>query len=444
MAVDLDVDERNRIIGDNLRKYRQLKGLTQDELADGLCSVSQLSKVENGKTYLKRTMLKQMADRLDVPLERIESADALLEELTELLQLAKDYYTARNVTKSLEHLEQVIEKCEEFGYSKLLVDALHEKCYILLLEKKAHGEVMRLVEQVLERKLYQTPSQKMLMLLDIGQAYDMSGDQQAAFDCYLRADEEYEFIEAEGEHSKLRYAVSLGLAKYHCIMGNYRASMRYAEKAERVAVHTNTHLYRIRSHYFKAIPLRRMGETQKAEQIYLEALKETHDNSLLVDVAIISNNLGEIYQERGELGPALQFYQRSYNMFNLVGAGLQLFQPLLHMAELACQNEDHGKAQEFIQEIFTICDQEEGRAYRERASGLRLLAQVKLSLQDTKSFEDHMLQALRIYQDHNVWDAAYEVAVEMAEHYSQFDSARSVELFRQAVEYNKTVKSLRR
>ncbi|MGZ4164333.1 MAG: helix-turn-helix domain-containing protein, partial [Tumebacillaceae bacterium] len=113
MLATHDVDERNKIIGENLRKYRLLKGLTQDELAEGICSISQLSKIENGKTYVKRALLKQMAERLSVTIERIESTDALQEELSDTLQLAKDAFTTTNYDKAYELVSDVIRKGEE-------------------------------------------------------------------------------------------------------------------------------------------------------------------------------------------------------------------------------------------------------------------------------------------------------------------------------------------
>ncbi|KEO84696.1 helix-turn-helix domain-containing protein [Tumebacillus flagellatus] len=444
MAVGVDVDERNRIIGDNLRKYRLLKGMTQDELAVGLCSVSQLSKIENGKTYLKRTMLKQMADRLGVPLERLESGDAILEELKELLQVSRDYHTARNIPKALEQLEQVIKLADDFGYLQVLVDAIHDKCFILLYENKAHAEVIKLAGHILSRELFQSVSQKMWTLLILGEAYDFSGDQQAAFDCYLRADQEYEFLERDGDHSKLLYKVLSGLTKFHSLMGNNRASLRYAEKAEREAISTNTHLFRIRAFYLKAIPLRLLGEEEKAEQIYLEALQEANGNSLLLDVAIISNNLGEIYQERGEFGRALEYFQRSYNVFSLMEAGLYLYMPLMHLAEVAFLHHEHDKCLDYLREIFQLCEQAGVSSYRERAGALRFLAKLKFEQGEVQSFEELMLEAVQIYHQHNVLDEAYEISVELAEYYSQTDSVRSVQLYKQAVEYNKTLKSMRR
>ncbi|PWK13466.1 tetratricopeptide repeat protein [Tumebacillus permanentifrigoris] len=443
MAVGLDVDERNRIIGDNLRKYRLLKGLTQDDLADGLCSVSQLSKVENGKTYVKRTMLKQMADRLGVTVERIESADALFEELTETLQLAKDYVSAKSYEIALDMLELMIPQCVEFGYQKLRVEALHLK-FIILIEQQAYTTVILLAEQALEDELYVSSVQKMMLLLDAGLAYEMSGNQQAAFDCYLRADEEFESIEGEGEHSQFRHTILFGLAKFHGVMGNDRACLRYAEKAEREAIAANMHLRRIRCYYLKAIPLRRLGDIDKAEQIYLEALKETQDNSFLLDTAIIQNNLGEVYQDRGETGLAQQCFKRALQLFELLDAGLYLYRPQANLAELEFMNKNYDRALSYVESMFCLCENLGVNAYRELAGTLRLKAKIMLELQDKDAFDQHMHEALAIYQKHNVLDEAYSLSIEIANFYYENGNSQSVEFYRQAVEYNNALLAIRR
>jgi tetratricopeptide (TPR) repeat protein len=444
LAVGLDVDERNRIIGDNLRKYRLLKGMTQDELADGLCSVSQLSKVENGKTYVKRTMLKQMADRLGVTVERIESADALMEELEETLQLAKDHVSARNFNTALDLLEQVISKCIDYGYQKLHVDALHLKFVILIEEKKEYHTVIHLAEKALEGELFVNSAQKMMLLLDAGHAYEMSGNQQAAFDCYLRADEEFESIEGEGEHSQLRHTILFGLAKFHGVMGNYRACLRYANKAEREAMMANMHLRRIRCHYLKAIPLRRLGDLEKAELIYMEALKETQDNSFLLDTAIINTNLGEIYQDRGEYGKSKQCYKRALQLFELLDAGLYMYLPQLHLGELEYLEKNYENAVQYVELIIKLCDELGVNSYRERAGAMRLHAKIMLGLGDQDAFLQLLLEALDVYKKHNVLDEAYNLSTEIANFYYEKGNSQAVEYYRQAVEYNQILTTMRR
>jgi HTH-type transcriptional regulator, quorum sensing regulator NprR len=85
-----------------------LNGFTQEILAEGICSVSQLSKLENGQTYAQRTLLKQFAERLEVNIEKLESSDGLSEELKEKMQIAKYALDIKKYQESLGIIQEVI------------------------------------------------------------------------------------------------------------------------------------------------------------------------------------------------------------------------------------------------------------------------------------------------------------------------------------------------
>ena len=70
-------------IGNNIKRARELKGLTQDELAKrmGYKSRSTISRIENGDNDVSQSKLKKFADILDV------SIDFLLDDGSKKLQL---------------------------------------------------------------------------------------------------------------------------------------------------------------------------------------------------------------------------------------------------------------------------------------------------------------------------------------------------------------------
>lgn len=62
-------------IGAMIQYYRTKKGLTQKELANGICSVSYLSKIENGSIVPKDDIIEMLFNRLDVNFTEITSYD---------------------------------------------------------------------------------------------------------------------------------------------------------------------------------------------------------------------------------------------------------------------------------------------------------------------------------------------------------------------------------
>lgn len=432
MSLELDVDGRNRIIGENLRKYRLLKGLTQDELAEGICSVSQLSKAENGKTYIKRTLLRLMAERLGVTVERIEMLDAMQEELSETLQLAKDANTANNLDKAFQYVREVLAQSEEMGYHTLFLEALLVECK-LLNRTKQHFEVIDKVQDVFEQGLPQDSAQKLLLMYELGHAYELSGNMVAAFDYYCRADEEFQFVEGKDD---VRLSVLFNLVRCHIIMQNYRSALRYAEKAEQLASVYSKHLYRLRVSYMKATPLRKLGETEKAKEIYLACLREAQENSFLLDVGLINNNIGSLYKDHGETSQALSHYQRARKIYEILNEEAYLCETLVNIAAIYRLEGDLASAVELCNQVLSIADKVQTNVYREKGLATRLIAWV---LADQGKFDEYIAkleEVLAIYEQHQLVREAYEVAVEIADKLYEQNDPRAVDLYRKAVDFN--------
>lgn len=426
------IEERNRLIGENLRKYRLLKGLTQDELAEGLCSVSQLSKVENGKTYLKRTILKEMANRLGVTVERIESQDALLEELSETLQLALDSQTAGNKEKALELIHEVVSQSRNFGYEELYLDSLLLECQ-LLNSKNRCDEVIQIVHDLFQSDPELEDNRKLMFQFELGHAHERSGNLMAAYDAFSRA--ESLFDQSEGD-LETRYKINYALARSNFIMNNNRTALRYFEKAEQVATQLSRHLWRIRSRYMKATMLKRLGEYEKAESIFMSTLKEAQDNQYLLDVALINNNLGCLFLEKGESGSAQLHLSRALKVYEILNQNYYKCDTLFHLAELKYQEGDLQQAMAYIDRLLIESESVANQTYMDRAKAVRLLSCIKGDQGDFEGRITHLEKSLKIYEDNHVMLEAYRIAKEIAEIFYEKNDSRTVEMYRKAVQYN--------
>lgn len=100
------------LVGDNVRRYRMERKMTQGELAARVDrNDSAITRIESGKRMMSVSMLRAVADALDV------SCDALLREPTASTRIG-------NITKALSgqsernlaSLERIVQVCiEEFG-----------------------------------------------------------------------------------------------------------------------------------------------------------------------------------------------------------------------------------------------------------------------------------------------------------------------------------------
>ncbi|MGX8177450.1 helix-turn-helix transcriptional regulator [Exiguobacterium artemiae] len=57
------------MVGNQVRKYRKMKGLTQKELCQDICSQAEVSKIENLKNIPSAELARNLAIRLDIPID---------------------------------------------------------------------------------------------------------------------------------------------------------------------------------------------------------------------------------------------------------------------------------------------------------------------------------------------------------------------------------------
>ncbi|MGZ4163910.1 MAG: helix-turn-helix domain-containing protein, partial [Tumebacillaceae bacterium] len=99
-------------IGQRVKSFRKECGLSQDELAEGICSRQTISLLENGQHFPSVEFMQKIAARLAIPL-----AEIMVDEVTELelkvqLDLIKIYVEIGDY-KSAYELAEELEKCEE-------------------------------------------------------------------------------------------------------------------------------------------------------------------------------------------------------------------------------------------------------------------------------------------------------------------------------------------
>ncbi|MGB8954731.1 MAG: helix-turn-helix domain-containing protein [Tumebacillaceae bacterium] len=429
-----EVEERNRIIGQNLRKYRLLKGMTQDELAEGICSVSQLSKAENGKTYVKRSILKELAERLGITVEKVESVDPLQEELREKLRVAQDAIAIGQYDYAYKLVTEVKEQSETFGYSELWTYAVHNEC-VLLSKQNKHKETIEIIEQAMKNALF-AEYYKTRLLLRLGLSYEQIGSMSAAADCYRRAEQEFEETEEESDN-KTSLSVYFNLTKCNVALKNYHNALRYAEKCLELAQVCQQHLYTLRVKYMMAFVLAKLGRDEQAKNLYMSTLTEAENNSFMSDVAIISNNFGEFLIEQGEYARAKMLLRRSKTTFELLGEGFYICETYLHLSDLELLEGNVDAAIEYLNLVFTTVEKQGVSSFKEKARALVKLGKIRKLQGDFEDFVKLVTEGITIFEENDVLDEAFAVAVDLAEGLDKMDDPRAIRYYRKAIESQK-------
>ncbi|MFD2169723.1 helix-turn-helix domain-containing protein [Tumebacillus lipolyticus] len=435
----LDVEARNRVIGENLRRYRLLRGYTQDEVAEGLCSISQLSKVENGKTNLKPHLLRLLAERLGVTIEQLESADSMLDELKETLELGRSASFAEQTEKAFEYFCSVSQSARQHGYQTLFLEALLNECRLLNRRNEAQMVIERIEAVLAEQEAWEDDKVRVELLIELGKAHKLSGNMLMAHDCYCRADAEFEGVDEKSDsHLRTYYE----LADCHFYMSNFRTALRYIERAERLATELSCHWARIRACYYRATILLKIGEIEQAKGLFLTSLKEAQANELLFDVAAINNNLGCLHKSVNEHGLAIPYFQRSLQVFELLNQAQYLCDPYLQLAEIALHSHDVHKCNSYLDEVLAIVERLGNHHKMELARALQIRSWVEREAGQFEAYLDRSTEVLALYEQYGGQLAAYELAVELAEALDRHQDRRAVEYYRKAIELNRYLKAV--
>lgn len=60
-----------KLVGKLIKWHRNKQKITQEQLAEGICSMTQLSKIENGQVQVNEELLVEIANRLNIPEEKL-------------------------------------------------------------------------------------------------------------------------------------------------------------------------------------------------------------------------------------------------------------------------------------------------------------------------------------------------------------------------------------
>ncbi|MFC0190438.1 helix-turn-helix domain-containing protein [Fictibacillus aquaticus] len=95
------------MVGQRIRYYRKVKGLTQEELAQGICSVSYLSKIEKGDAKSSDEVINLLCDRLGISPNEANN-DEILEMLDEwnMMMVNKRFDEAGEFQKTVQEKMQ--------------------------------------------------------------------------------------------------------------------------------------------------------------------------------------------------------------------------------------------------------------------------------------------------------------------------------------------------
>jgi len=395
------------MIGQKIYYFRKLKGLTQEQLAHGICSISHLSKIENGHETPSTDILEHLCKRLGISPCEVQSE----EQTAYICKQLQDWYTLlTNRDKE--------ESTGKYHELKELMNDLQEPRLILKFK------ILTVLYHLLLRNL--TRAAKLLKELegfkrnfDTELSYYFNLIQGAYFyHKHSYWDSILQFKKAEKLWTELNSTdpeIYYYLAQANMRLHRTFYSIKYAELASSLFVENYNYVRNIDCQRILGINHTRNQHFEKAEKHLLHALELSN---LINNPALKGDsyhNLGYLYYSKGEYSNGITYYKNSleYSSEESFERNIVTYYCL---AKSYYELQDLEPAKKWVEKGYSVAKKHQSMEFIQHFKYLRCLISPKseTALEDTLKEE-----IIPFFEEKQNWYYVAQYAEVLAEHYSK-------------------------
>lgn len=296
----------SKLTGKNIRYYRLKSNMTQSDLAEGIISISYLSKIENGRTKAPSDILNLLSERLNI--NPTSQDNELVYELCE--KWIKSILR-REIEKSKILYQEIIINRDNITHTPLLnIIGINKLQYFILTKQKSEANNHFSVFKKAANKFDETELYYWLKVS--GNYFFSKGSYKKAYELYLKAEKHLNsgVFYLEEEKSDLFYMIANTSSKLRILhhvevyanraLDHYQANYQLERCAE--------------CHILLGIYYQRINEIDKSVESF--QLANTIAQKIGNDVIIYTSfqNVGNTYSVLNKTDEAIQFYTRSFEL----------------------------------------------------------------------------------------------------------------------------------
>lgn len=342
-------------LGCNIRALRLRKGMKQEELCEGICSVSQLSKIENGKVQAKDEQLNAIAKRLGVPVNKLQVTDARREQLEQEMKFAIQASKTTYERQAIVLIQKVIEESKAHGYQDLYAEAMYQQIHFYD-SLSDWPQVIKLSQEVLTSGIQLELGILLELWGELGTAHYYSGNLNEAFRCYSRQEDLIDGISTDHPHVLRIY---IGYVANQYFMGRYREVLHYSEKSIPLAAAAQRHVLRWRFGNIIALSLNRLREQpERRYELIKNNLQEAEQNGHIAEASNYASNLGTLYFWDHEYDNAQYYQELCIRYAELVkNAFIDAYrrEPYYELARIFVRKGQFDQAKQILEKLRALC-----------------------------------------------------------------------------------------
>ncbi|RDW20227.1 transcriptional regulator [Oceanobacillus arenosus] len=288
-------------IGSFIKLQRTKQEKTLGELADGVVSVSYLSKIENLKTQASPEIIQLLCDRLGINVNNCEEG-LIKEKLEQWYSMLFEVNNKEEIITAYEEIQEILDRNLS---ENLMLFEIHKIRYFLILGE--YEEAEKKIDELKGLSNNFDSLQQFYWFKFRGNFYTAHSDYSLAMQMYKKSEEKSGYIEFELEEievADLKYTIAVT----HSKLRNTLEAIEYANKALDIYMKLYNFLRCAQCHNILGISYRRIKMYDKAIKNYNLALhlgKLNNNNQL---IQLTNQNLGYLYSTKGNSIEAIKHY----------------------------------------------------------------------------------------------------------------------------------------
>ena len=290
-------------IGDQIKFYRIKNNMTQEEVANGIISVSYLSKIENNQIIPSEEVLRLLCGRLGINMAVEDENDVIRKQVL----LWYKAITQGNKPEAVRTYEKLKRRMTSIREAELLAYfSLFELRYYLLLKNLDDAGKSLATLRELQNTFNDTL--KYYYFKFLGLFFYCKEKYETALEYYKNAERLFqEKIFEKWEEADFYYLLALVYSQLWKIVG----CITYTQHALSIYQSEYNLKRSAECHILMGISYRRYGEIDKALQSYFLAkriVRMINETQLL---GIIEHNIGYLMSVKNEYKKAIKYYEKS-------------------------------------------------------------------------------------------------------------------------------------
>lgn len=351
--IEITGEKGDKMVGERIRQLRIHKQLTQKELTEGICSITYLSRIENGQINPSAEFLRKVSKRLGYDLTELSVPNR--DEKT--LEIVENYKQSEKISE--EDLSYLLVQTYELNSTKINLHlyGVLLRYYTTKGEIEQARSIFNLSKRFISGEISEGLEEEYFYyFLACGNYFYYFQDFERANHYYSKG--ESLLIDRDNlDAAKLYYNLSLVKQRTY---DNQEVSLYYSQKAYDIFKNYGEKKYIITVLITLGVQYQLNNELdtsmdclKKAEAIIVE---DKESEKFVNYIAMIQHNMGRIFERKRDYQGAVTYYLKSIELFESHSSEQQNVYPLKRLVEIYIELKDWVLVDKYLEKAIFITE----------------------------------------------------------------------------------------